>query len=119
MRLNHYDMVKRYNAKKNHNVPLEKIRAVTSICASCGFDKLIALHHLNGDRKDNRDENLIGLCPNCHKMIHSYQYFAEIREALAKKGYNTERIHPSNYVNKRETEAVYRESPQKIVKHFI
>ncbi len=101
IRLHHYENVKRYNAKKSHNLPLEKVLEITKVCASCGFDKLIALHHLNGNRSDTSDANLVGLCPNCHKMIHSYPYFEEIKKNLAKNGRFTEKIHPSNYANKR------------------
>lgn len=101
MRLHHYEKVKRYNAKKNHNIILEKVLEITKVCASCGFNKLIALHHLNGNRSDTTDKNLVGLCPNCHKMIHSYEYFEEIKQNLENKGYSTEKTHPSNYANMR------------------
>ncbi|MDD4901532.1 MAG: HNH endonuclease signature motif containing protein [Patescibacteria group bacterium] len=44
-------------------------------CEECGWDKRsvdgripLELHHINGDRKDNRLENLIVLCPNCHSL---------------------------------------------------
>lgn len=99
MRLHHYDMVKRQNAKRNYNISLEQLKEVTRVCVSCGFDKFVNIHHLNGDKTDSSDKNLVGLCFNCHRMIHSYQYFEEIKAALAKKNYNTEKIHPSNYVN--------------------
>ena len=99
-RLHHYDKTLAYNAKKKHNISLEKLREITKICASCGFDKLITLHHLDGNRENNDDKNLVGLCPNCHKMVHTYQYYAEVKEKLAKKGYNTESIYPTNYVRK-------------------
>lgn len=119
MRVCHYDKVKRYNAKKNYNISLEKMREITRICASCGFDKFVTLHHINGDKMDSSDENLVGLCLNCHKMIPSYQYFEEIKAILAKKGYRTEKIHPSNYVNKRDIEAKYSESSQNLMKKFL
>ncbi|WP_442911560.1 HNH endonuclease [Lachnospira sp.] len=32
----------------------------------------IQLHHINGDREDNRLENLIMLCPNCHSQTHNF-----------------------------------------------
>lgn len=97
-RLYHYDLTKSYNAKKLHNISLEKLRELTKVCASCGFDKIISLHHLNGDRKNNDIKNLVGLCPNCHKMIHTHQYFKEIKEKLGYGGYNVEKVHPTNYV---------------------
>ena len=100
IRLHHYDLAKRYNTRKWHNISLEKLREVTKVCASCDFDKLVTLHHLDGNKKNNDDKNLVGLCPNCHKMIHTYQYFEEVREKLKKKGYDTEKVHPTNYVKR-------------------
>jgi 5-methylcytosine-specific restriction endonuclease McrA len=47
-------------------------------CAVCGiadWNRLplsLALHHINGDRLDNRLENLELLCPNCHSQTDSY-----------------------------------------------
>lgn len=40
-------------------------------CMICGYDKheqILQIHHLNG--KNNRPENLIKICPNCHRAIH-------------------------------------------------
>jgi hypothetical protein len=44
-------------------------------CEECGWAKLsvdgripIELDHINGDRMDNRIENLRILCPNCHSL---------------------------------------------------
>jgi DNA-binding CsgD family transcriptional regulator/5-methylcytosine-specific restriction endonuclease McrA len=47
-------------------------------CERCGIaDWLgaplsLALHHINGDRHDNRLENLELLCPNCHSQTDTY-----------------------------------------------
>ena len=48
-------------------------------CQKCGCDGqwqdgIIALeiHHINGNNKDHRLENLEYLCPNCHALTDTY-----------------------------------------------
>jgi predicted HNH restriction endonuclease len=33
----------------------------------------LELHHVNGDNRDNRIENLQLLCPNCHALTDNYR----------------------------------------------
>lgn len=42
-------------------------------CSQCGFKDIRALevHHKDKNRKNNDLENLLLLCANCHKIIHS------------------------------------------------
>lgn len=50
----------------------------TWVCEECGVvdwngKKLtLHLHHVNGNNKDHRIENLQILCPNCHSQTHNY-----------------------------------------------
>ncbi len=39
-------------------------------CGNCGATEAIEIHHRNGDRTDNRLENLLPLCSNCHEKLH-------------------------------------------------
>jgi len=39
----------------------------------------LELHHENGDRQDNRDENLKILCPNCHALSGNNSGRANVR----------------------------------------
>ena len=49
------------------------------VCESCRLvewqDKPIPLelHHINGNNRDNRLENLLLLCPNCHALTEHYR----------------------------------------------
>lgn len=52
---------------------IEKI--IEKKCCMCGWNKMsldgripLELDHINGDRYDNRLENLRVLCPNCHSL---------------------------------------------------
>jgi hypothetical protein len=40
-------------------------------CAICGFDKIVAVHHIDENKNNNKPDNLIPLCPNHHEMVHS------------------------------------------------
>jgi len=47
-------------------------------CEACGISEWrgaplsLALHHINGDGRDNRLENLQLLCPNCHSQTENF-----------------------------------------------
>ena len=47
-------------------------------CENCGISDWLgeplsmALHHVNGDGRDNRLENLMLLCPNCHAQTPNF-----------------------------------------------
>lgn len=48
-------------------------------CENCGQSTWqgqaipLELHHVNGDNRDNRLENLQLLCPNCHALTENYR----------------------------------------------
>ena len=42
------------------------------ICKRCGITdlRLLTVHHINQNRKNNNIENLVWLCYNCHRLVH-------------------------------------------------
>lgn len=40
-------------------------------CIVCGETKIVDVHHLNENRKDNSPDNLVPVCPTHHQYIHS------------------------------------------------
>lgn len=54
-------------------------------CAVCGWDDdidILEVHHIDEDRQNNQLENLIILCPICHKKITSHKYRLINREQI-------------------------------------
>ena len=50
-------------------------------CARCGWGKIniytnnipLEIEHIDGNYKNNKEENLILLCPNCHSLTSTYK----------------------------------------------
>ncbi len=44
------------------------------ICEECGFipkhPRQLDVHHLDMNKKNNEESNLVTLCANCHRLIH-------------------------------------------------
>ena len=83
----HIDKVKEANYRKYHNIEPELYKKLTQKCALCGFDKIVELHHIDLNRSNNSEKNLIGICPNHHKMIHHRTYRTQIFALLKEKGF--------------------------------
>ncbi|MBU3940327.1 MAG: hypothetical protein KKH88_00145 [Nanoarchaeota archaeon] len=81
----HYDKIKGFNCRKRHNISFKLYKKLTKKCIICGFDKVVELHHLDRSKKNRSSENLIGLCPNHHKMLHNIEFRKGIFDILEEK----------------------------------
>jgi DNA-binding CsgD family transcriptional regulator/5-methylcytosine-specific restriction endonuclease McrA len=68
----------KYRGRENLKLRLVREGLKQLRCERCGLDEWhgaplnVELHHINGDRLDNRLENLELLCPNCHSQTGTY-----------------------------------------------
>ena len=81
----HYDAVKEHKTRKYHNISLRLYRKVTKQCIICDFNRIVELHHIDDDHNNSSTDNLVGLCPNHHKMIHNWVFSKEIKQRLKEK----------------------------------
>ena len=50
-------------------------------CAKCGWGEVnlftecvpLEVHHIDGDYTNNKEDNLLLLCPNCHSLTETYK----------------------------------------------
>lgn len=84
----HLDKNKAYNQRKQNKVDLKTYRKTTQFCVICGFDKIVDIHHIDSNKSNNSPKNLIGLCPNHHRMIHNFNFRNEIFQTLKEKGFD-------------------------------
>jgi hypothetical protein len=81
------DYTKAYNHRRNHGISMETYQRLTPSCVICSFSKVVDLHHLDENHDNNSEENLIGLCPNHHQMLHNLKYRRQMHNVLRKLGF--------------------------------
>lgn len=45
----------------------------------------VQIDHIDGNRKNNKDSNLIILCPNCHSLTEKFMFYGQKRKGQTAK----------------------------------
>ena len=54
-------------------------------CAVCGYDEdkdILEVHHIDENRENNEIDNLIILCPICHRKLTSHKYILRNKQII-------------------------------------
>ncbi len=94
------DQNKNWSRMKKYNISPEIYKEITQECVVCGFNQIVDLHHLDENNKNNELNNLIGLCPNHHKMLHDFRYKKGMLDSIKMKGYSIPEDEKINFVHK-------------------
>lgn len=89
----HIEKVRADNIRKSHNISPELYNKITESCAVCGFRKIVEIHHVDLNHNNNSTDNLAGLCPNHHKMVHHRDHRKEVFNVLEEKGFKVPEIY--------------------------
>ena len=78
----HLEYNKNKNYEKYHNISPQLYKKITKSCIVCNFNKFVELHHIDCNRHNNSEDNMVGLCPNHHKMLHTIEYGEWLKELI-------------------------------------
>jgi len=72
---NHYcsrECKRLHQTTTGSHVPRERLKRQRGRCEICGLAELdiLVVHHKDRNPRNNKDSNLMVLCPNCHSRIH-------------------------------------------------
>ena len=76
-----------YQARKLYSIDHDTWKEKTKSCIICGFDKIVDLHHLDKNHENRGNSNLIGLCPNHHRMLHKSEHRSKMLLLLKERGF--------------------------------
>jgi 5-methylcytosine-specific restriction endonuclease McrA len=78
MRPNHYG-----TATKNYRE--KAFKEYNHECAVCGYNEdkdILEVHHIDENRENNEIDNLIILCPICHRKLTSHKYILHDKQII-------------------------------------
>ena len=69
------------NSQLSKYIRTYMLRKTNNSCELCGWNKInpftktcpLEIHHIDGNYKNNQEENLQVLCPNCHSLTDHYK----------------------------------------------
>ena len=73
------------NIKSKYHITLKTYKRITEKCFICGFKECVDLHHKDKNHNNSDDNNLIGLCPNHHRMAHMFKHRKKIQALIKAK----------------------------------
>ncbi len=73
---------------RKYNLAIEEYKEIAGACSICTFDKSINIDHAKPRNSggENRKENYVPMCFNCHKLIHTGYTLREIIDYYREKG---------------------------------
>lgn len=84
-----FDIIRPDHYADGHkNYRLKALNTYTHQCAICGWSEdvdVLEVHHIDECRENNDIDNLIILCPICHRKLASHKYVLINREQIIKK----------------------------------
>ncbi len=71
-----------------YNLSEREYLDIVKECFICGYDLIVDVHHIIPKSEGGEDyiQNYVGLCPNCHALVHKRKYSLEELEEMYKTG---------------------------------
>jgi hypothetical protein len=71
-----------YNHERGFHYRTICFKKWDKVCAICGWNISLEIHHIDGNHENNNEENLIPLCPNHHVMCKMIVHKKEMDELI-------------------------------------
>lgn len=68
------------NWRKIRESILERDNFACRVCGADGVEARLNVHHIDYERRNNKDSNLVTLCGVCHRAVHNEGYKPDLFE---------------------------------------